>query len=542
MRKRVLACLLVLSILAVLAATGSSVSAAAAVKFRLESTTVTAESGATVTVTVTADAIKNVAGLQMALHYEKDLFTYQSGTIVNSSFAGSGMMGLNAPGKISCVWSAGSDGKESVNAAAGTLFTATFTAANVDAEQTGAFTLSIAELFNPSWKKIDAEVSGSVSITVKPMVQDSAVANVESLIDAIGTVVYTEECGARIDAAKAAFTALNAEQQNAVANYDRLSAALREYARLREQQNAQDHAAALQKEIDAFKALPILSKTAATVTVKDEAAISAALSLYGGKSYYIKDQLSKEYEKLKELQNAVGALLKKSEAQIAAQEFRDLNAYVLSVQKEQMPFIDVFYEKLVEALGQYQSLVESNADCAALLAHEYRHLTGLLQEFERLQILNAPDSEEIIKLANAFLLKYARVLSLTAGNLTDADIAEINAAIAEYMAMPNAAKGRLINQYERLNTLIQPGGGETTTIVEVEKPGATQTEYVYVEKEAPPAEVPAVEQKPLSVAGIALGPRVVWFFILFGIAFVCMCASIALYLFGKKKYVRRSEL
>lgn len=543
MKKRVLACLLIASMLAILAAGSFSAYAADPVGFRLQSETTTIQSGEKVTVTVASDAIRNVAGLQIALLYDADLFTYQSGSVVNSSFAGSGMIGSNAAGKISCVWSAGSDGSQSVNSAAGTLFTVIFTAADINAEQTGSFTLQITELFTPNWKNISSVVENELRVTVRPPVPDSAVTNVEKLIDAIGTVVYTEDCGARIDAAYNAFMALKASQQNKVSNYDTLSRALSEYARLREQQAAQDHAAALQKEIEEFRALPILSKTADTVTVQDEAAVSEALSLYGSKSYYIKDQLSKEYEKLKKLQNAIGAMLERSEAEIAAQEFRDLNAYVLSVEKDQMPFVDVFYEKLVDALGQYQNLIDANSACEALLVNEYNHLMELMAEYERLQILNAPDSEEIIKVANDFLLKYARVLALTAGNLTDADIQEINDAIAEYMALPNAAKGRLINQYERLNNLIQSqneAGG--TTVVEVEKPGETQTEYIYVEKETAPEQTPAVEQKPLTVSGIALGSRVIWFFILFGIAFFFMCVSIALYLFGKKRYARRSEV
>ena len=55
----------------------------------------------------------------------------------------------------------------------------------------------------------------------------------ESLIDAIGEVAYTDECKAKIDAARAAYNALTGAQKALVGNYPTLTAAEARYAALK---------------------------------------------------------------------------------------------------------------------------------------------------------------------------------------------------------------------------------------------------------------------------------------------------------------------
>ena len=64
---------------------------------------------------------------------------------------------------------------------------------------------------------------------------DEAVADVVfDLIEAIGTVEYTDECAARIEAARAAYDALTEDQQALVTNFETLKAAEDRYAELKD--------------------------------------------------------------------------------------------------------------------------------------------------------------------------------------------------------------------------------------------------------------------------------------------------------------------
>ena len=74
----------------------------------------------------------------------------------------------------------------------------------------------------------------TITFTIKPAEPeiDTAVAEVIALIDAIGTVEYTDECKAKIDAARAAYDALTDAQKAIVTNYETLMAAETDYAAL----------------------------------------------------------------------------------------------------------------------------------------------------------------------------------------------------------------------------------------------------------------------------------------------------------------------
>ena len=106
----------------------------------------------------------------------------------------------------------------------------------------------------------------------KQAAADQAAANIViSKISAIGTVEYTTESKARIDAAREAYDALTAAQKGLVTNYGVLTAAEKAYADLKAKAEADQAAAnAVIVKIDAI----------GTVTLSSEAAILDARSAY----------------------------------------------------------------------------------------------------------------------------------------------------------------------------------------------------------------------------------------------------------------------
>ena len=82
-----------------------------------------------------------------------------------------------------------------------------------------------------TYVNVDDPIGISVGKTAE--LTDEAVADVVSdLIDAIGEVEHTEDCAARIEAARAAYDGLTEGQQELVTNYGALTAAEDRYAEL----------------------------------------------------------------------------------------------------------------------------------------------------------------------------------------------------------------------------------------------------------------------------------------------------------------------
>ena len=111
-----------------------------------------------------------------------------------------------------------------------------------------------------------------LEILKKQAESDEAAAKaVTDLINAIGTVTYTSESKARIDAAREAYDALTATQKALVTNLSTLTAAEQAYADLKAKAEADQAAAnAVIAKIDAI----------GTVTLESEAAITAARTAY----------------------------------------------------------------------------------------------------------------------------------------------------------------------------------------------------------------------------------------------------------------------
>lgn len=82
------------------------------------------------------------------------------------------------------------------------------------------------------WKEYSCNVTGATGthdvyfvVTESEEVKNQKAAAVDALIEAIGTVSYTEECKAKIDAARMAYNELELTEREAVTKYDVLTAA-----------------------------------------------------------------------------------------------------------------------------------------------------------------------------------------------------------------------------------------------------------------------------------------------------------------------------
>lgn len=79
-------------------------------------------------------------------------------------------------------------------------------------------------------KIVDGALTDIYSFNKRVIIGDSV--NVELLIDAVGTVTFTDDCLARIERAEAAYAALTDEQKKAIDNYSELVSARKEYTAL----------------------------------------------------------------------------------------------------------------------------------------------------------------------------------------------------------------------------------------------------------------------------------------------------------------------
>ena len=103
-----------------------------------------------------------------------------------------------------------------------------------------------------------------------------ALKNVIDLIDAIGTVELSDECKARIDAARAAFDALPVYGQKNVSNYNVLTAAEEEYANL------------LETGISTVTVAPVFNNVIYDLMGRKVSKPTKGLYIVNGKKYFLK--------------------------------------------------------------------------------------------------------------------------------------------------------------------------------------------------------------------------------------------------------------
>ena len=167
------------------------------------------------------------------------------------------------------------------------------------------------------------------------------VKDVEDLINAIGKVEFTDECKAKIDAARAAYDKLTDAQKKLVKNLKVLTDAEAEYQRLLDQHKADEAAA---------KAVDDMVNKLQPVTVNSGKAIEAARKAFDALTPAQKKLLDPKTEgKLVAAENEYKVLIKDNADEMAAKEVEDKIARLQPVTKDSG-------EAIKDARSSYEAL------------------------------------------------------------------------------------------------------------------------------------------------------------------------------------------
>ena len=224
-------------------------------------------------------------------------------------------------------------------------------------------------------------------------------AAVTGKINQIGeTIELTDECEAKITAAREAYEKLSREEKGYVTNYDALTAAETELARLKKE--ADDKAAAA-KVIDLIKALPAVKD----LTLEDQEDVVAARTAYGNLTDDQKDYVTTETygtlvlaeEQIAKLLDAaaVDELIKEIEALPAAENVTLENetaiesalAHYNALSKEQQADLE---ERSPDSLTKLNDVI----DCLNVLKEEAADQKAVDEVNEKLNAL--PAAEDIL--------------------------------------------------------------------------------------------------------------------------------------------------
>ncbi len=201
------------------------------------------------------------------------------------------------------------------------------------------------------------------------------VKDVEDLINAIGKVEFTDECKAKIDAARAAYDKLTDEQKALVNNYDVLTAAEAEYNRLKYEANKA-----------AAKAVDEVVAKLAPVTLNSGKAIEAARKAFDALTPEQKKFLDPETEgKLVAAENEYKKLVKDDADKKAAKEVEEKIASIGTVTKNSGAAIK-------DARSSYEALTPEQKDLVSKEA--LKALEEAEKAFARISRINE-DSEPI---------------------------------------------------------------------------------------------------------------------------------------------------
>ena len=229
---------------------------------------------------------------------------------------------------------------------------------------------------------------------------EAAAKAVEDLIAAIGKVELTDECKAKIDAARAAYDKLTDAQKALVSNYDVLTAAEAEYQKLLDQKKA-DEAAAKAVD-DLIAAIGKVELTDAS-KAKIDAARAAYDKLTDAQKELVKNlktltDAEEEYQKLLDQRKADEAAAKAVDEAVAkltpvtlesGKAIEEARKAFDALTPEQKKLLDPATEgKLVAAENEYKKLVKEDADKKA--AKEVEDKIAALQPVTK-------DSGEAIK-------------------------------------------------------------------------------------------------------------------------------------------------
>lgn len=294
--------------------------------------------------------------------------------------------------------------------------------------------------------------------------KSQAVKDVESAIDAIGTVKLTTECLDKITTAQIAFGKLSASEKQQVENYSVLQTAINTYNRLKEEQASQDNQSKIDAVLKKFREdhARVIALSVEDVQISDQAAVMAAIADYGQQDAYIRKVLKEpEYQHFCDLNNRINSLILEEAAVKAAQEqvvgFRETYADLLKMEPNTIPtdeleIITDIKNASAVAIMTYEN--GFNTIAKEILKDEYAKIQALYEKCIELEILNAPEEAWITEAREAFKTKYLTLLLLTESEVTQEHISQLQEAMNELKELKPAVKGTLVNEYERLMNLL----------------------------------------------------------------------------------------
>ena len=215
-----------------------------------------------------------------------------------------------------------------------------------------------------------SEIAEGVKTLTASLTDDNRIAAkaVEDLIAAIGKIELTDECKAKIDAARAAYDKLTDAQKALISNYDVLTAAEAEYQKLLDQKKADEAAA---------KAVDDLIAAIGKVELTDEckAKIDAARAAYD-KLTDAQKELVKNLKTLTDAEAEYQKLLDQKKAdEAAAKAVDDLIAAIGKVE-----LTDECKAKIDAARAAYDKLTDAQKE----LVKNLKTLTDAEEEYQKL--------------------------------------------------------------------------------------------------------------------------------------------------------------
>lgn len=405
-----------------------------------------------------------ISGFNFSIEYDDDKLEYTDNSLRSDVF--SGITSYASNGKINFIWESAND----VNVLKGNIITVNFRATDSFVGSTEVRLNCISaysckeeggrlSFINICQNGVIATATVSASASVNPKVTE--------LIDkiyAIGTVVATEECRAKLDALLAEYSALSYSDKQKVTNYQVLVNAYNTYTEL------SGNSDSLNEEINKFLIdnSETLALRASTVTVGDRDKVAMALVDWEALSVSAKVKLTTERYLLKNLLSIIDELdaenqkqleeekLRKEAEQLVA-DFRQLNEWVLNLTDGEI--MSSHRDGLKSTLDSLEEMEFFNDLAYSMLVKDgtLDRLKSLYKKANDLYIAEHPEDAEFIDKAENFKASFGYILSMTPDTLTYDDIVDVNLAYMVYSFLDDKTKGYLKNEADILETLMEAG-------------------------------------------------------------------------------------
>ncbi|MBQ2135257.1 MAG: hypothetical protein II201_00055 [Clostridia bacterium] len=437
-------------------------SAASTVNFSIENIdNVDCSKSVNVTVKVNCEQPITLNGFSIYLTFPEEQIEYVNGSAKSNISGIEGVTVYCSEGRVYFVW----ESDEAVTVSTGKFATFTF---NTSGNFSGAIVqLTVESMYYTaiSGGKLvfnDISFSPLASGMLNAKSADTVVQDVIQLINNIGTVTFTDECKQKIDTAYNAYLNLSLSQRENVTNYNTLTKAIKLYDQLKQ---SADYDAS-DEEVEKFLSehASVLSLSLNNVTLNDLKGIEDALNDLKNLSVVAQSRLARQkyqlnslLEKAKELASGLEEEKKqqqlREEAEKLANEFRNnLYSWTLKLTPQTVTVDD---ETGVRAMLEELDGVAIMNDLAyEMLAPEKALLDSLLEQIEKLLILESPEDAEYIKEANRFKNNYSYILNLAPTEVTADDELYITIAYEVYNMLNDKTKSYLTNEGKILKGLL----------------------------------------------------------------------------------------